>query len=66
MAAEGSKSDKVKLFKGVDGGVFEIAIKRRGDAFRVSLCREDRRGYLGDSCLSEEIQVRNQDTSDGG
>jgi phage-related protein len=35
IAAEGSKSDKVKPFKVVDGGVFEIAIKRRGDAFRV-------------------------------
>ena len=35
IAAEGSKSDKVKPFKGVDGGVFEIALKHRGDAFRV-------------------------------
>ncbi len=35
IAAEGSKSDKTKLFKGVDGGVFEIALRHRGDAFRV-------------------------------
>jgi phage-related protein len=35
IAAEGSKSDKAKPFKGVDGGVFEIALKRKGDAFRV-------------------------------
>ncbi len=35
IAAEGSKSDKAKPFKGVDGGVFEIALRRRGDAFRV-------------------------------
>ena len=35
IAAEGSKSDKAKPFKGVDGGVFEIALKQRGDAFRV-------------------------------
>lgn len=35
IAAEGSKSDKAKPFKGVDGGVFEIALKHRGDAFRV-------------------------------
>lgn len=35
IAAEGSKSDSAKPFKGVDGGVFEIAIKHRGDAFRV-------------------------------
>jgi phage-related protein len=35
IAAEGGKSDKAKPFKGVDGGVFEIALRRRGDAFRV-------------------------------
>ena len=34
VAAEGGKSDKAKPFKGVDGGVFEIALKYRGDAFR--------------------------------
>ncbi len=33
--AEGSKSDKAKPFKGVEGGVFEIALKHQGDAFRV-------------------------------
>jgi phage-related protein len=37
MAAEGGKSDKAKPFKGIDGGVFEIALRHRGDAFRV-LC----------------------------
>lgn len=35
IAAEGSKADNAKPFKGVDGGVFEVAIKHRGDAFRV-------------------------------
>ncbi len=35
IAAEGGKSDKAKPFKGVDGGVFEIALKYRGDAFRT-------------------------------
>jgi phage-related protein len=35
IAAEGCKSDKAKPFKGVDGGVFEIALRHRGDAFRV-------------------------------
>jgi hypothetical protein len=29
------KSDKAKPFKGVDGGVFEIAMRYRGDAFRA-------------------------------
>jgi phage-related protein len=32
-AAECGKSDKAKPFKGVDGGVFEIALRHRGDAF---------------------------------
>ncbi|MBM9538153.1 type II toxin-antitoxin system RelE/ParE family toxin [Desulfobulbus alkaliphilus] len=35
IAAEGTKSDKAKPFKGIDGGVFEIALKHRGDAFRL-------------------------------
>ena len=35
VAAEGGKSDKAKPFNGVDGGVFEIALPYRGNAFRV-------------------------------
>jgi phage-related protein len=35
LAAEGGKSDKAKPFKGAYGGVFEIALKYRGDAFRA-------------------------------
>lgn len=35
IAAEGGKSDSAKPFKGVDGGVFEIALHYRGDAFRI-------------------------------
>jgi phage-related protein len=35
VAAEGGKSEKAKLFQGVDGGVFEIALRHRGDAFRA-------------------------------
>lgn len=35
VAAEGGKSGKAKPFKGVDGGIFEIALKHRGDAFRA-------------------------------
>ncbi len=35
VAAEGGKSDKAKPFKGVEGGVFEIALRFRGDAFRA-------------------------------
>jgi phage-related protein len=35
VAAEGGKSEKAKPFKGVDGGVFEIAVRYRSDAFRA-------------------------------
>ena len=35
VAAEGGKSDRAKPFKGVDGGVFEIALPHRGEAYRV-------------------------------
>ncbi|MEA2890926.1 MAG: hypothetical protein QOI05_1719 [Bradyrhizobium sp.] len=35
VAAEGRKADTAKPFKGVDGGIFEIAVKHRGDAFRA-------------------------------
>ena len=42
IAAEGGKSDKAKPFKGVEGGVFEIALRHRGDAFRA--CDEKSRG----------------------
>lgn len=35
IAAAGGKSDRAKPFKGFDGGVFEIALKHRGDAFRA-------------------------------
>ncbi|WP_426436667.1 type II toxin-antitoxin system RelE/ParE family toxin [Bradyrhizobium genosp. P] len=35
IAARGGKADTAKPFKGVDGGVFEIALRHRGDAFRA-------------------------------
>ncbi len=35
IVAEGEMPDKAKPFKGVLGGVFEIALQHRGDAFRV-------------------------------
>ena len=35
IAARGGKADTAKPFKGVGGGVFEIALKHRGDAFRA-------------------------------
>jgi phage-related protein len=35
IAADGGKSGKAKPFKGVESGVFEIALQSRGDAFRA-------------------------------
>lgn len=35
MAAEGQKADIAKPMKGFDGGVYEIALPYRGDAFRA-------------------------------
>jgi phage-related protein len=34
VAAEGSKSDKAKPLHGLGSGVYEIAIQKRGDAYR--------------------------------
>jgi phage-related protein len=34
MASEGGKSDSAKPFKGVGSGVFEIAVRHRGDPYR--------------------------------
>src|ERR1700729_3780597 len=35
LAARGGKADSAKPFKGVDGGVFEIVLRHRGNAYRV-------------------------------
>ena len=35
VAAEGGLSGKAKPFKGLDGGLFEIALRHSGDAFRT-------------------------------
>ena len=35
IAAEGGKSVKTKPLEGLDGGVYEIALRHRGNAFRV-------------------------------
>jgi phage-related protein len=35
LAARGGKADTAKPFTGVEGGVFEIALKHRGNAYRV-------------------------------
>jgi phage-related protein len=35
VAAEGGKAEKAKPFKGVDGGAFELALRHKGDAYRV-------------------------------
>ena len=35
FAADGEMSSKAKPMKGLDGGVFEIALRHRGDAYRA-------------------------------
>lgn len=35
IAARGGMADDAKPFKGVSRGIFEIALRHRGDAFRV-------------------------------
>ena len=35
IAARGGKADTAKPFKGGDGGVFEIALRHRGNAYRI-------------------------------
>ena len=35
VAAEGGKADIAKPMKGLGSGVFEVALKHRGDAFRA-------------------------------
>ena len=35
LAANGEKADVAKPLKGLGAGVFEIALRHRGDAFRV-------------------------------
>jgi phage-related protein len=35
VAARGGKADTAKPFKGVEGGVFEIALRHRGNAYRL-------------------------------
>ena len=35
IAARGGKADTAKPFKGIGSGVFEIALRHRGDAFRI-------------------------------
>jgi phage-related protein len=40
LAAEGQMSGKAKPFHGIDGGVFEIALRSRGDAFRAKIAAD--------------------------
>jgi phage-related protein len=35
MAAQGEKADIAKPLKGIGAGVFEIAVRHRGDAYRA-------------------------------
>ena len=65
VAAEGALSGKAKPFKGVDGGVFEIALRYRGDAFRTIYAVKIGLDILGDPRIPEEIKIGNQNPADG-
>ncbi|MEF3366395.1 hypothetical protein V3H18_07595 [Methylocystis sp. 9N] len=58
IAAAGGKSDRAKPFKGLDGGVFEIALKHRGDAFHAIYVLKIHEDIWVDQRFSEEIKVR--------
>jgi phage-related protein len=60
VVAEGSHPDIAKHLKGFGSAVLELALKFRGDAYRVVYVR-----YLGRPRLSEEVQERNQDAQSG-
>jgi phage-related protein len=64
VASEGEKADIAKPFKGVDGGVFEIAVKHRGDAFRSIYAVQ-----IGDDVwvvdAFQKKSKRNQNAADG-
>ena len=60
LAADGELSRKAKPLKGLEGGVFEIALRYRGDAFRTIYAVKIDRGHMGGPRVPEEIQVRRQ------
>jgi phage-related protein len=64
VAARGGKSDTAKPLKGLDGGVFEIAVKHRGDAFRAIYAVQVS-AALGNRRIAEEIEERNRNPAGG-
>lgn len=64
MAAEGGKADVAKPMHGMGSGVFEIALRFRGEAFRVVYAVQLWRRDLGGSCVSQEIEAGHQDADE--
>src|SRR5947208_5811972 len=65
IAAEGAKADIAKPLRGMGSGVFEIALRFRGDAFRVVYTVQLGGGNLGGPCFPEEIDAGHQDAQAG-
>ena len=66
IAAEGAKADIAKPLRGMGSGVFEIALRFRGDAFRVVYTVQLGGGNLGGPCFPEEIDAGHQDAQARG
>jgi phage-related protein len=66
VVAEGRHPDIAKPFKGAGSGVFELALRHRGDACRVVYAVQIDEEIRGDPRLPEEIEVGDQDTQSGG
>ena len=60
IAAAGQMADTAKPMKGLDGGVYEIALPYRGDAFCAVYSSENRDEPLGRSRLPKEIHAGHQ------
>jgi phage-related protein len=62
IAAEGGKADIAKPLHGLGSGVFEIALRFKGDAFRVVYAVQ-LGGYLSRPCVPEKINAGHQDAA---
>jgi hypothetical protein len=62
VAAEGDMAEIAKPMRGLGSGVFEIALRFRGDAYRIVYAGAIWRCGLGRARVSEEVHPRYQDS----
>ena len=65
VVAEGGMPDIAKPLKSFGSGILELALRHRGEAFRVAYALQCRRRCMGDSRFPEEIEKRNQNAATG-